>query len=681
MKFPCRLETFSTIFIFALSGITNSKSLTVDRSRQTSNCGSLSFRCANGECIAGHLLCDGRADCSDGSDETRQECSRPEIVCPEFAFRCDYGGCVDGDAICNGIDDCVDKSDELLPRCNNSASSATCTSREFRCNNGQCIASSAMCDGTTDCSDRSDETSVVCGGINCPRWTFRCNYGACIDSNLKCNGVRNCADGSDEDRILCRSSNNGGTDDSNERPTGFSSRPTTTEPPRRTRPPCRLPSQPNNGRWRLHKSQCQNDQHCDPRSNTYELDPGTYLIYTCNEGYKINGTGDVFCGPEGKWSNEPECVEIRCKPLSTASTEADCRYNDEWISCESPVPLKTTAIVSCRNSYRSDSTILSSQRKNVKCNARGQWEPEPIRCSPECGQIPMRSKPLIVNGELPKISEFPWHATLYRSDTPNGHKSFICGATIIQSDLLITAAHCVFDESTKQVEDADKFAIATGNIFQEFNTSLHNPNIVKKAKVKRIFVNCNYLGLEGNFARDIAILHIDRPFIFSSILMPACLDVSAFSDQSVLEVGNYGKVAGFGKTALGNSSQVLQSLNVPYISLNECKASSSDRDNEKFITIDKFCAGYRNGSSVCDGDSGGGLVFKTGGLWYLRGLVSIGLGATVSGGTRSCDSHAYSLYTKISSHIEWIQDVILKLEMYNTFPSCPVKSRSRESSK
>lgn len=75
-------------------------------------------------------------------------------------------------------------------------------------------------------------------------------------------------------------------------------------------------------------------------------------------------------------------TEIRCKPLSTASTQAICTYNDDWISCESPVPLKTTATVSCRNSYRSDTTILTTQRKNVKCNARGQWEPEPIKCSP-----------------------------------------------------------------------------------------------------------------------------------------------------------------------------------------------------------------------------------------------------------------------------------------------------------
>ena len=108
---------------------------------------------------------------------------------------------------------------------------------------------------------------------------------------------------------------------------------------------------------------------------------------------------------------------------------------------------------------------------------------------------------------------------------------------------------------------------------------------------------CNYLGLEGNYAQDIAILHIERPFVFSSLLVPICLDVSVHGDVSVLEVGNFGKVAGFGRTTVDTTSKVLQSINVPYVSFNECKASTTSSDMEKFITIDKFCAGYTNGDN------------------------------------------------------------------------------------
>lgn len=98
---------------------------------------------------------------------------------------------------------------------------------------------------------------------------------------------------------------------------------------------------------------------------------------------------------------------------------------------------------------------------------------------------------LIMNGDLPEVTDFPWHATLYKSETPDGDKKFICGATIIRSDLLITAAYCVFEKSANQVEDQEKFIIVTGNMVQAFNSDLHNSNTVKRAKVRDLFHSFN----------------------------------------------------------------------------------------------------------------------------------------------------------------------------------------------
>jgi len=110
-------------------------------------------------------------------------------------------------------------------------------------------------------------------------------------------------------------------------------------------------------------------------------------------------------------------------------------------------------------------------------------------------------------------------------------------------------------------------------------------------QVKHIHITCKYIGLTGNYVWDIAILELNEPFVFSTWLVPACLD--PFPDQNVLEPGIYGKVAGFGRTADGESSAILQALKVPYISYNQCKSAS--QNTEQFITIDKFCAGYLNG--------------------------------------------------------------------------------------
>lgn len=106
--------------------------------------------------------------------------------------------------------------------------------------------------------------------------------------------------------------------------------------------------------------------------------------------------------------------------------------------------------------------------------------------------------------------------------------------------------------------------------------------------------------MEGNYAWDIAILKLEKPFTLSALLIPICLDIGTVTERTALEVGNYGKVPGFGRTSQGASSFLLQTISVPYIPLQQCKSSSLASESEKFITTDKFCAGYTNGNrDIC----------------------------------------------------------------------------------
>ena len=627
---------------------------------QISQCGWETFQCSNGQCIPTELLCDGRADCADQSDETVAECNSTDITCDNYAFRCAYGGCIDGDKTCNGIRDCVDNSDETLPRCRDKNGSTTCSPSEFLCDNRQCIPGGSLCDGTADCADSSDETLVQCESIMCPQIYFRCNYGGCIDRNLKCNGVANCADGSDEDQRLC------GHLIVTAAPATTSIAPNIWIPS--LKQSCVTPPQPKNGSWKLHKSQCASGEQCEIPAGV-QVEPGTYLVYACDPGYALKGSADVVCGPGHVWLNIPVCTEIRCRVLQSASTSAVCTYDDQDVSCQTPALPGTVARLTCHPGYHPHTSIF--YKSVVTCNKTGWWTPGPIPCLPECGLVPPQGgTTLIVNGTQGKTSEFPWHATLYRAEKPGGPKQFICGATIIQNTLLVTAAHCVYNEVTKRLEDASKFFIATGNVYRDYDSPFHNSITVKKAKVKTMHILCNYGGLEGNYADDIAILEIAEPFVISSLTMPICLDINR--DQIMLEPGIIGKVAGFGRTAVGASSFILQSIKVPYVPLSQCKLSSKPYETEKFITSDKFCAGYTNGTSVCDGDSGGGLAFNKGRMWYLQGIVSISLGARETGAGRICESSSFSLYTQVSRHMAWIMDVVLRLAVFKSYPSCPV---------
>ena len=56
-----------------------------------------------------------------------------------------------------------------------------------------------------------------------------------------------------------------------------------------------------------------------------------------------------------------------------------------------------------------------------------------------------------------------------------------------------------------------------------------------------------------------------------------------------------------------------------------------------------ICGGYANGTGVCTGDSGSGLIVVHDGIYYLRGIVSASLNGPLSG----CNLRAYSIFTDI----------------------------------
>ena len=77
-------------------------------------------------------------------------------------FACSNGKCIQTREKCNGKRECSDGSDETTEVCG-----ANCENMEgggFACSNGQCISAKFKCDGgTPDCDDKSDEAPEMCG--------------------------------------------------------------------------------------------------------------------------------------------------------------------------------------------------------------------------------------------------------------------------------------------------------------------------------------------------------------------------------------------------------------------------------------------------------------------------------------------------------------------------------------
>lgn len=63
------------------------------------------------------------------------------------------------------------------------------------------------------------------------------------------------------------------------------------------------------------------------------------------------------------------------------------------------------------------------------------------------------------------------------------------------------------------------------------------------------------------------------------------------------------------------------------------------------------------GSSVCSGDSGGGMTFEKRNkpdTWQLRGIVSVG---AVTPGTLICHPSHYTIFTDVAKYLDWIRKV------------------------
>jgi len=244
----------------------------------------------------------------------------------------------------------------------------------------------------------------------------------------------------------------------------------------------------------------------------------------------------------------------------------------------------------------------------------------------------------VVGGKEVKVAgRYPWQMSL-----ATGFFGFFyqhrCGATLISKRWVLTAAHCM-----KNLNVANTYVMAGFLAVNNRDT----------AQIKRIERYISHQRFDANlYEQDIALIKLDSPVVYSSLVLPACLPPPGLPSSSY--TSKMATLTGWGRQwNNGPLSDQLHEINLPIISNTECMEWYSKAGSRQYIPENTFlCAGYESGGrDACSGDSGGPLVnFREDQRAEIIGIVSWGLGCG--------DIGKPGVYTRVSEFLDWIRQTI-----------------------
>jgi secreted trypsin-like serine protease len=253
------------------------------------------------------------------------------------------------------------------------------------------------------------------------------------------------------------------------------------------------------------------------------------------------------------------------------------------------------------------------------------------------------SPAMAIRGGAPADPAFwPFIAAIERPGD-NDFLNQFCAGTMVAPNLVLTAAHCVFQEERRVL--AREVQVRPGG--QPLAKS-RTPRI----RVGRIVVHPRYR--PGGRGWDAALLILTAP-------SPApAIRVALPADAAATEPGDAALVAGWGDLTDGNRRfpTTLRSGAVPLVEPGRCEGLLGPL----FSASSDLCAGVmrKGGPDTCRGDSGGPLIVAgLTGEPLLAGITSSGYGC---GRTRSP-----GVYTRVSALSAW-----LGANGVNTTPPAPV---------
>ncbi|PWA01348.1 hypothetical protein BB558_002547 [Smittium angustum] len=194
----------------------------------------------------------------------------------------------------------------------------------------------------------------------------------------------------------------------------------------------------------------------------------------------------------------------------------------------------------------------------------------------------------IVNGAEVKISEYSSVASILTRGKINEY----CTGTFISKDVVLTAAHCVYNKTTGLALPKD---ITVGG-----GTEMIVSKIKNKYTVQKLLVHPSYN--QSTTLNDVALLFLKNPPAKPLYTFAKIYNIPITDDTPV-------EAAGWGRTNEEGDSKTPDHLSAVPLFISSSQTCSKSFKYWKSNNGSKVCTVNRNSKGICFGDSGGPLYY------------------------------------------------------------------------
>lgn len=232
----------------------------------------------------------------------------------------------------------------------------------------------------------------------------------------------------------------------------------------------------------------------------------------------------------------------------------------------------------------------------------------------------------VIGGDPVDPDDWPSMAALLDVGTPNRRSAQFCGATVVDTSWILTAAHCVKDRTAGSID------VLTGQYDLGPSTG------GQLLGVAEIRIHPSYRPER----HDLALLRLDRPT--SAPAQP----LATPADAALWQPGDRVTVTGWGNIDPDRARYPtrLREAEMPVVADGICDQIYGDAFSASLM----LCAGLlaTGGVDACQGDSGGPLVARRQGGWVQVGITSWGVGCGLA--------KFPGVYTEVAPLAGWVAE-------------------------